>query len=498
VITSIHNKRVARAARLKKRAMREKDRLFLVEGSQAVLEALASPGTVRDLFYSATEDAAGPPADRLDEVLKAARKAGVVENAVSDEVMAHLTSTVTPQGLVAVAAFVDVPLPSVLQGSGCVPVLVEVRDPGNAGTILRSADAAAAEAVVFTRSSVDVYNSKTVRATAGSLFHIPVVREVDAVEAIAAFREGGARILAASAEGRTTVYDADLKGPVVVVFGNEARGLPAEVEAMADDTVRVPIAGAAESLNLAAAASVILFESARQRFGSDSIADIVAGAAHDIRSPVTALRGFAGTLLSHWDRLDDSQRRLMLEGLVHDATRMEILVAQLVDAARLRSGSLRLEPVATDLLEAARRLGEELSGWSTWELDVSGEPVVALVDPAKLRSMIMAMVESAQWWGEQGPVLISVSGDAEANLRVWRSGTELDAQGALALFRARVPGSGAGSKIGLFVAKGLAKAHRGRLDADTEGGIGLTLTLPRASSRSSSGRASGSAETTDQ
>jgi signal transduction histidine kinase len=325
---------------------------------------------------------------------------------------------------------------------------------------------------------VDVYNPKTVRATAGSLFHVPVVREVDVAEAVDGLRASGTRIVAASADGTTSVYDAALTGSVAVLLGNEAQGLPAEVQALADETVRVPIAGAAESLNLAAAAAVILFEAARQRMGLDPLADVVAGAAHDIRSPVTALRGMASTLRSHWDKLDDAQRLLMLGGLVHDAERMELIVSQLVDAARLRTGSVRLEPVATEVLEAARTFGTDLSGWSAWELDVRGEPAVATVDPGKLRSMLAAMAESAHWWGEEGPVVVTVSADPQPSLRVWRSGTRLDPSEAEALFRPRSPGSGGGSKVGLFVARGLAEAHGGRLDPYVEDGIGFLLWLP--------------------
>ncbi len=259
VITSIHNRRVAEAARLKKRAMREKDRLFLVEGTKGVLEALRSPGVVREIFY------ANDSGSRLDAALRAAEEAGVAAHPVSQEVMAHLTSTVTPQGLVAVAAFTDVSLRAMPKADRCAIVLVEVRDPGNAGTILRSADAAGADAVVFTRSSVDVYNAKAVRASAGSIFHVPVVRGVDVTEAVTDLRASGRRVLGASADGRTSVYVANLADPIAVLFGNEAHGLPDEVRAMADDTLRVPIHGAAESLNLAAAATIVLFEAARQR-----------------------------------------------------------------------------------------------------------------------------------------------------------------------------------------------------------------------------------------
>src|SRR5439155_11585907 len=202
--------------------MREKDRRFLVEGAQGVGEALAAGAAVQEIFVSPASE------ERLDPLIAAAEAAAVPVHAVTPEVMGHLTSTVTPQGVVAVAGFLDVPLDALGQGASFVPVLVEVRDPGNAGTVLRSADASGADAVVFTRSSVDVYNPKTVRATAGSLFHVPVVRDVDLAEAVEHLRRGGFAVLAASATGDRAVHEVDLTGPTAVLVGDEARGLPVE------------------------------------------------------------------------------------------------------------------------------------------------------------------------------------------------------------------------------------------------------------------------------
>ncbi|HEX8098778.1 MAG TPA: RNA methyltransferase, partial [Actinomycetota bacterium] len=245
--------------------MRDKDRRFLVEGVQGVLEALRSDAVVTDLFFSRASSE-----ERLDPVLEEAGRRGVATHEVSERVMGALTSTVTPQGVVAVADFLDVSLESLLPGAVFVPVLVEVRDPGNAGTIFRSADASGAGGVVFTRTSVDVYNPKTVRASAGSVFHVPVVRGPDVRETVATLRQQGFSIYAADAEGGESVYDVDLTGATAVLFGNEAHGLSPEVAALADKTVRVPIAGRAESLNLAAAATLVLFEVARQRSGGRS------------------------------------------------------------------------------------------------------------------------------------------------------------------------------------------------------------------------------------
>lgn len=481
MITSSHNKRVAGALRLKKRAMREKDHQFLVEGAQGVAEALASAAPVREVFVSPASQ------ERLDAVISAAQSRGVPVHTVTPEVMGHLTSTVTPQGVVAVTGFLDIALSALPEPAATVPVLVEVRDPGNAGTILRSADAAGSDAVVFTRSSVDVYNPKTVRATAGSLFHLPVARDIELAEGVEQLRQRGFAVLAAAASGEHSLYDLDLSAPTAILFGNEAHGLGPEAMALADHTVRVPIAGRAESLNLAAAATLVLFEAARQRaaggrWGTDRLADVVAGAAHDIRSPLTALKGFSTTLLSKWGRLTDQDRLAMVEGIVHDARRMEAVVSELLDASRLMSGSLELAPEPTDLLRAAQLALDHVARWAPADVSVAGDPATASVDPARLRTIVVAMVETARWFGERGPVVVDVEPNPVPTIRVWREGTAVPADQAAQLFVPRAPGSASGSKAGLFVAKGLAEAHGGTLDLEIGDRLTLILRLPHPAS----------------
>jgi TrmH family RNA methyltransferase len=182
-------------------------------------------------------------------------------------VFAALAQTVTPQGLVAVCDFLDTSLPSILAANPkLVTVLAQVRDPGNAGTVIRCADAAGAEAVVLTDASVDVYNPKCVRASAGSLFHLPVTVDVQAAAGVDALRSAGLTVLAADGAGTIDLTEAAERGllarPTAWIFGNEAWGLPAETRALADEVVRVPVYGRAESLNLATAAAVCLYASA--------------------------------------------------------------------------------------------------------------------------------------------------------------------------------------------------------------------------------------------
>jgi TrmH family RNA methyltransferase len=200
-------------------------------------------------------------------LVAAARDAGADVQLVSGEVMSELAQTVTPQGLLAVCDFIDVPLTE-LDNSAMrlAALLANVRDPGNAGTVLRTADAAGADAVIFADASVDPYNGKCVRASAGSLFHLPVVAGARLADAVGALRYAGLRIVAADGRSGTTLDDpetrAALTAPTAWLFGNEAWGLPPELLALADQSVAVPIYGRAESLNLAAAAAVCLYASA--------------------------------------------------------------------------------------------------------------------------------------------------------------------------------------------------------------------------------------------
>lgn len=252
------------ARRLAKRAFRERERRFLVEGPQAVREAVAEPGIVDEVFVVA--DAAS----RHPELVRAAQRAGALVHLVSGEVMRSLADTVTPQGILAVCRYVDVSQERVLAGEPrLVVVLAKVRDPGNAGTIIRAADAAGADSVFFTDGSVDPHNPKCVRASAGSVFHLPVVAGITAAEATSALRDAGLRVVAADGRGSQDLDAAldagELAIPTAWVFGNEAWGLPADTLALADAVVRIPIHGRAESLNLAAAAAVCLYASARSQ-----------------------------------------------------------------------------------------------------------------------------------------------------------------------------------------------------------------------------------------
>ncbi|MGV9821405.1 TrmH family RNA methyltransferase [Nocardia xishanensis] len=258
---SERNPRVVSAVKLHRAPQRRKAGLFLAEGANSVTAALET-GRVRELFYSAAA------ATREHELIAGAAAAGVRTTLVSDRAAEHLGETVTAPGLVAVCELVDVPLNDILgKRPRMLAVPVEIAEPGNAGTLIRVADAVGADGVVLAGDTVDPHNGKCVRATAGSLFHVPVARHHDVAETLDSLAAAGVTLLATTAAGEVDLDEADelFQRPIAWLFGNEAHGLDPAVAARADHRVRIPIHGRAESLNLAAAAAICLYASSRVR-----------------------------------------------------------------------------------------------------------------------------------------------------------------------------------------------------------------------------------------
>jgi TrmH family RNA methyltransferase len=272
---------VSAARRLRRPSARRAEGLFLAEGFQAVEAALAA-GRLTALFVGASA------AERHAPLVARAADAGLPVRPVTDAAAAALSETVTPQGLIGVATLADDSLADLAATSrpgrvqtgqpgqpgqagmsrpALVAVCVAANDPGNAGTIIRTADAAGADAVIFAGEGVDPFGGKCVRASAGSLFHLPVVTEPSLGATLDWLRAAGCQVIATSGHGTRDLYDAadagELDGPTGWLFGNEAHGLSHDVLAAADAVLRVPVYGQAESLNLAVATALCLYASAR-------------------------------------------------------------------------------------------------------------------------------------------------------------------------------------------------------------------------------------------
>ena len=253
--------RVRAVAKLARKAARSETGLFLLEGPQAVAEALTySPHLIVELYATPTA------LDRYTDIGQTAVDAGVDIEFISEEVLDAMSDTVTPQGFIAVCKQFPTALKDIFAAKPkLIAILEEVRDPGNAGTIIRAADSAGADAVILTGRSVDLYNPKVVRATTGSLFHLPVAVEATLSDVRARARTAGLQILAADIKGDDMLQARNsglLTAPTAWLFGNEARGLTDDDLLYADRSISVPIYGRAESMNLATAASVCLYETA--------------------------------------------------------------------------------------------------------------------------------------------------------------------------------------------------------------------------------------------
>ncbi|KUI00980.1 RNA methyltransferase [Mycobacterium sp. IS-3022] len=248
---------MAAAVKLHRHVGRRRAARFLAEGPNLV-EAALRRGLVSEVF--ATEAAL----DRFGPMLADARVHLVTERAAK-----ALSETVTPVGLIAVCSTPETSLRDVLAGSPrLVAVAVDISEPGNAGTLIRIADAMGADAVVLAGHSVDPYNGKCLRASAGSIFSIPVVDGGEAADAggvVAALGEAGLQVLATTVDGEVSLEDVDLTASTAWLFGPEAHGLSIELATMADHRVHIPMPGRAESLNVASAAAICLYQSARAR-----------------------------------------------------------------------------------------------------------------------------------------------------------------------------------------------------------------------------------------
>ena len=256
-LTGLQNPLVKTTAELKQKKYRTQRQEYLAEGLRTVEEAV-NFGRAKTLFYTAAED------ERTLKLLELAAADNVQLVMVNDQVMKKISDTETPQGIIAVCQMVQPKLEQLLAGGKLLLVLDRVGDPGNIGTMLRTADAAGIGGIILLKGCADIYAPKTVRASMGSLFHVPVLSGLDEAAFISSSRAAGYELLVTCLDGADNLYKADLSGRLAFVMGNEAGGVSASLLAAADKRVYIPMAGRAESLNVAMAAGIVMFEALRR------------------------------------------------------------------------------------------------------------------------------------------------------------------------------------------------------------------------------------------
>ena len=257
-VTGLQNPVVKAAAELKQKKYRTQNGLYLAEGLRTAEEAVAYKA-VETLFYVATDD------ERTMRLLEDAAAQNIKLVCVSENVMKKIADTETPQGIIAVCKMRQPKLENLLASGKMLLVLDRVGDPGNIGTMLRTADAAGIGGLVLLKGCADIYAPKTVRSSMGSLFHIPVLSGVSEQEFVSAAKKAGYDLLVTCLDGADNLYKADLSGRIAFVMGNEAGGVSETLLEKADKRVYIPMAGKAESLNVAMAAGIVMFEALRRR-----------------------------------------------------------------------------------------------------------------------------------------------------------------------------------------------------------------------------------------
>lgn len=263
IITSVNNQRVKDVANLKQKKYRTETGAFFAEGLRAVIEAVQF-ADLSELFFIKTEE------NKLTEIIKTAEEKGVRLYCVDEKVMAKLSDTKAPQGVLAVIKMPKDRLQKLRPGTvsdnnAPVVILDRVQDPGNLGTIIRTADAVGALGIILLEGCVDAFSPKVVRASMGSLFHLPVIQDVFPEEALTWCYRHGYEPAATALKNAQNMYKADLSKKMAFIFGNEANGVAEELQAAAETRLFIPMAGQAESMNVAMAAGIILFEGLRQR-----------------------------------------------------------------------------------------------------------------------------------------------------------------------------------------------------------------------------------------
>jgi RNA methyltransferase, TrmH family len=264
-ISSVNNPRVKEWSQLQERKFRDKQGLYIIEGVHLVQEALQHKADIQTVAYSMDR---GIP-EELRELAQAGRALSAQESiewvGVSEAVLAKCSDAKTPQPVFAIVRKSAVSAESLLEIPDALVVVVDgVQDPGNLGTIIRSADAVGAAGVILGSGTVDLFNPKTVRSTMGSLFHLPVV-SADLPPLLRSARTQGIQLVGTSLQASATCYETDFRPSTWVVVGNEGQGVSSEVADIVDRNVIIPIPGKAESLNVAMATTVLLYEALRQR-----------------------------------------------------------------------------------------------------------------------------------------------------------------------------------------------------------------------------------------
>lgn len=260
-IQSSQNSKIKEIKALHLKKNRDSEGLYFVEGIRFVNDALDNDQAIIKAVISEKLESVKGGKELIERITAVCSDCSIV----TDKLFKEISDTQTPQGIVAVLEKSRYNIKNIIEEGSSVVILDSLQDPGNVGTIVRTADAAGISAVIMTKGSVDLYSPKVLRSTMGSVFHMPVFQGIDINEAIGMLKESGYKIIASHLDGRNNYFDEDLTDRCAIIVGNEANGISKETAGMADRLVKIPMPGRAESLNASIAASIMIYEIVRQK-----------------------------------------------------------------------------------------------------------------------------------------------------------------------------------------------------------------------------------------
>lgn len=260
-ITSSQNPLIKEIKSFRSRKNRSKKGLFIIEGSKLFFEALNEEEKIASIFMSEQFLSTG----ESKEILARAAARSIKTYALPDRLFKAISDTESPQGILAVIKARHRNINQLPAEGNLLVILETLQDPGNMGTIIRTADAAGFTGIIVSQGCVDVYNPKVLRSTMGSIFHIPLFFSDNLGETIQILKSKGTKIYAAHLKGTSNYFQLDMHNDTAIIIGNESKGISAEIAALADELVKIPMIGKAESLNASVAAALLMYESVRQR-----------------------------------------------------------------------------------------------------------------------------------------------------------------------------------------------------------------------------------------
>lgn len=453
---------------------------LLADSPNAVREAIEGGAEVKLILVTDEYQARHP------ELLIRA-SAGRIETVRVDEAaMISAVSTKSPQGIAAIVAIPDQRVEGLLDCE-TIAVLDAVQDPGNVGALLRSADCFGS-GLLLGKGCADPYSPKVVRSSAGALFRTAFARDLELAPALERLKGNGFELVGADPEAGRAFDDFDYPDRCAVVLGNESAGLAPEVERLLDARVAVPMRLGGQSLNVAIAGSLILYAACKPAKSELGMAGVVSAINHDLRSPLTSVKGFAQTIEQRWESLDEELKKEMIGQISSAADRLLGAIGELVDTARLETGELRCIPVEFDPGPVVAEVVEQVSaeyGDVEFEVSMIDSRRGIYADRDRFAQAARVLVENAAKHGD-GAVRISVkSGEGWTDLDVADNGKLPEPRKIVQIFSGRAAGGrrGAppsGTGLALHVVAGVAKLQGGELIASeaSDGYETFTLRLP--------------------